>query len=390
MPSLPSVIYYSIHVQELRSILQWKIWHTPVHQRDEDKETPSLKACFRYLDATSRSFAAVIKELNHELLVPICIFYLVLRGLDTIEDDMSIALEKKESLLRNFSNVLEKDGWTFDENGPEVKDRDLLVHFHYIVEEFKKLKAPYRETIKDIARRMGNGMADYAGNAEFNKKGVNTVPDYELYCHYVAGLVGEGCTRLFVDGDLANPALKQRKDLHEGMGQFLQQTNIIRDIREDRDDGRHFWPREVWSKYVDEFDELFKIENREKALRCSSEMVLMALQKAPDCLFYLAGLRDQSVFNFAAIPQSMAIATLELCFRNPALFEKNIKINKGQACRLMIESSQNLRIVYNVFRDYARKIHKKNDPRDPNFLKISVACGKVDPRRQSNALQAEG
>lgn len=348
-----------------------------MHERDEESEPASLKACFDLLDQTSRSFAAVIKELNHELLVPICLFYLVLRGLDTIEDDMTLSLEKKDSLLRDFCNILERDGWTFGGSGPEERDRDLLVHFHYVVTEFKKIKKEYRDIIKDITQRMGNGMADFASDAEFNTHGMNTVQDHEKYCHYVAGLVGEGLTRLFVESGFGNPALKRRKDLHESMGQFLQQTNIIRDVREDWDDGRQFWPKEIWSKYVDNFDDLFKKENREKALRCSSDMVLSALQRAPDCLFYLAGLRDQSVFNFAAIPQTMAIATLELCFRNPNIFDKNVKISRGQSCRLMIESSQNLQILFGTFKTYARKIHKKNDPRDPNFLKISVACGKV-------------
>ena len=329
------------------------------------------------LDDTSRSFAVVIKELNHELLVPVCLFYLALRGLDTIEDDMTIPIDKKDPLLRNFHANLDKDGWTFDGSGPDEKDRMLLVHFHYVVTEFKKIKDQYKEIIKDITKKMGDGMADFCQNAEFNEKGVDTVTDYEKYCHYVAGLVGEGLTRLYVTGDLANPALGRRPDLYESMGQFLQQTNVIRDVREDHDQNRRFWPREVWSKHVNEYDDLFKPENREMALRCSSEMVLIALRRAPDCLFYLAGMKDQSVFNFSAIPQSMAIATLELCFRNPDIFDRNVKITKGQACRLMIESSQNLQTLFNTFKTVARRIHKKNDPRDPNFLKISVACGKV-------------
>lgn len=293
---------------------------------------------------------------------------------------MTIPLPKKEPLLRNFQDFLEQDGWTFTENGPNEKDRILLLDFHYVITEFKKIKMEYQVIIKDITKRMGNGMADYANNAEHNVNGVNTVKDYELYCHYVAGLLGEGLTRLFVEGKLANPALLQRTDLSESMGQFLQQTNIIRDIREDKDDGRRFWPKEVWSKHVDDFDDLFKKEHLEAALRCSSEMVLISLERATDCLYYLAGIRDQSVFNFAAIPQAMAIATLELCFQNPTIFERNVKITKGQACGLMIESSQNLPVLFGAFKRYARKIHKKNDPRDPNFLKISIACGKVSRR----------
>lgn len=309
--------------------------------------------------------------------MPICLFYLVLRGLDTIEDDMTIPLAKKDTLLRKFHTILQQDGWTFSESGPNEKDRELLVHFDCVVTEIKKIKPQYLEIIRDSCETMGNGMADYAHNAEFNEKGIATIKDYETYCYYVAGVVGEGLTRLFVEGKLANPGLAKRPDLQNTMGQFLQHTNIIRDVREDRDDKRRFWPREVWSKHVDDFDDLFKKENQEAALRCSSEMILHALEKVPDCLFYLAGLRDQSCFNFAAIPQIMAIATLELCFRNPAIFQRNVKITKGQACGLMVQASQNLQVLYGAFRTVARRIHKKNDPRDPNFLRISVACGKV-------------
>ena len=327
---------------------------------------------------TSRSFSSVIQELHHELLVPIALFYLILRALDTIEDDMTIPLEKKVSLLRNFHQVTEKEAWSFNDNGPDEKDRDLLVQYDVVVTEYRKIKAAYREIINDITAKMGAGMADYCNNAEHNKNGVNTVKDYDLYCHYVAGLVGNGLTRLFVESGLANPALLERPRLQEAMGLFLQKTNIIRDVKEDFDDKRRFWPKEIWSKHVTNFEDLFAPENLDAALNCSSEMVLDSLFHADECLFYLAGLKEQSVFNFAAIPQSMAIATLDLVFRNPQIFKRNVKITKGAACRTMMESTQNLRKVCEVFRGYARSIHKKNVPQDPNFLKISIACGKVE------------
>jgi len=133
MPSPLSMLYYVVHPNELRSIIQWKVWHNAVHERDESKECESLKRCFHFLNKTSRSFAAVILELHPELLVPVTLFYLVLRGLDTIEDDMTIPLEKKEPLLRNFQDILDKDGWNFTENGPNEKDRQLLVEFNVVI-----------------------------------------------------------------------------------------------------------------------------------------------------------------------------------------------------------------------------------------------------------------
>jgi farnesyl-diphosphate farnesyltransferase len=124
-------------------------------------------------------------------------------------------------------------------------------------------------------------------------------------------------------------------------------------------------------------------------------MVLTALKRADDCLFYMAGVKEQSVFNFVAIPQSMAIATLELCFQNKNIFHKNVKITKGSACELMMQSTQNLQLVCEVFRRFARKIHRKNKPSDPNFLEISIACARIEkfietifPTQSARTLQA--
>ena len=74
----------------------------------------------------------------------------------------------------------------------------------------------------------------------------------------------------------------------------------------------------------------------------------------------------------------MAIATLELVFQNPRIFETNVKITKGDTAQLMMESSQNLRTVCAVFKRYVRRIHKKNTPKDPNFLSIGITCAKFE------------
>ncbi|KAJ5481165.1 squalene synthase [Penicillium diatomitis] len=378
MGFIGNAIYFAFHPTQLRSVIQWKVWHNPPHERNEKNETETQKICFKFLDLTSRSFSAVIKELHPELLFPVTVFYLVLRGLDTIEDDTSIPLETKEPLLRNFKDVLSQDGWNFTGNRPEEKDRELLVQFQHIIAEFKNLKPAYQTIIADITDKMGNGMADYCVKAEKEDASVKTVEEFDLYCWYVAGVVGEGLTRLFVEAKFGNPALLDRPELQKSMGLFLQKTNIIRDVREDFDDERRFWPKEIWSKHVDDFEDLFKPECKEAALNCNSEMILNALEHVEECLFYLAGLREQSVFNFCAIPQSMAIATLDLCFRNYDMFQRNIKITKGDACQLMVESTQNLNVLCETFRRVTRSIHKKNTPKDPNFLKISVVCGKIE------------
>jgi farnesyl-diphosphate farnesyltransferase len=137
---------------------------------------------------------------------------------------------------------------------------------------------------------------------------------------------------------------------------------------------------------VDTFEDLFDPKHREAALACTSEMVLNSLRHAEDCLLYMAGIK-QGVFNFVAIPQVMAIATLEVVFQNSQIFETNVKITRGDAVQLMMES-QNLRGVCSVFKRYVRRIKKKNNPKDPNFLNISMACGKIEQFIEStNPLQ---
>jgi farnesyl-diphosphate farnesyltransferase len=59
------------HPSELRAVIQWAVFHDPLHERDRAKETPTLKTCYDLLELTSRSFSMVIQELQPELRVPV-------------------------------------------------------------------------------------------------------------------------------------------------------------------------------------------------------------------------------------------------------------------------------------------------------------------------------
>lgn len=391
-----NALYFALHPNHLGTLIQWYIYsfqtnkshrpiltipnrafrHRPQHPKDEKYKTPTAKTCFSFLHKTGRSFSPVVEELHPELALPVCIFYLILRGLDTIEDDPSIPLDVKEPLLRDFTDVLDKDGWNYTGNRPEEKDRELLVQFDNVTVEFKKMKPIYGVVVRDITARMGDGMADNARRAAEGASSIDSIAEYDLYCWYVAGIVGEGLTRLFVEAGLAEAGLL-KQGLYKPMGLFLQKTNIIRDIREDWDDSRRFWPEEISSKHVGNFDELFDPASQRAALSCSSEMILDALQHVCDCLSYLAGLQEQSVFNFCAIPQCMAIATLELCFCNPALFDRSLKICKGEALRLVVEAGRGMETVCYVFCRYVDRIQQKIQLGDPCYLRVRTTCEEV-------------
>ncbi|KAL0577634.1 bifunctional farnesyl-diphosphate farnesyltransferase/squalene synthase [Marasmius crinis-equi] len=376
------------HPLEFRTLLQYWLYHDKkrditAKQEHEtsgwDRET--MRRCWYFLDMTSRSFSAVIKELDGDLARVICLFYLVLRGLDTIEDDMTIPDEKKQPILREFHKLTVKPGWTFTECGPDEKDRQLLVEYDKVIQEVNLLPQQYRDVILSITEKMETGMADFAHKAATTSSiYLETVDDYNLYCHYVAGLVGEGLSGLFSASTKEADWLADQLELSNSMGILLQKTNIIRDYREDVEERRFFWPREIWGKKeygFAEMAEMYRPENKEKAQWVQSEMVLDAMRHLTDALDYLKLLKNQSVFTFCAIPATMAIATLELCFMNPEMFQRNIKIRKAEAASLIMRST-NPREVSEIFRSYCRKIHSRASTADPNFLRISVACGKVE------------
>lgn len=106
-----------------------------------------------------------------------------------------------------------------------------------------------------------------------------------------------------------------------------------------------FWPREIWSKYVNKLEvhrclplktkahfqmsswlenvyfrwiscwkclnsvhrycsqDLKSEENSVKAVQCLNDMVTNALLHVEDCLKYMSDLKDPAIFRFCAIPQ---------------------------------------------------------------------------------------
>ncbi|KAJ7062708.1 isoprenoid synthase domain-containing protein [Mycena amicta] len=385
MPLSTYLLLLLTHPNEFRTLVQYKLYYEPSRDLPNDPasgwERESMRTCWRFLDLTSRSFAAVIKELEGELARTICLFYLVLRALDTIEDDMTLPDAKKQPILRSFHQHTVTPGWSFTESGPNEKDRALLVEYPDVVTELLLLPADQRDAILSIAQKMGAGMADFAVRPIGTT--VDTQDEYDLYCHYVAGLVGEGLSLLFAASGKESPSIAGQLVLSNSLGLFLQKTNITRDLREDADERRYFYPRAFWGPYgfstpsdmcPPTFDEK---DVPEQALWVQSAMVVDALRHATDGLEYLRLLKNQSVFNFCAIPATMAMATLDLCFMNRAVFVKNVKIRKAAAANLIMRST-NPREVSLIFREYARKIHARALPHDPNFMKLSVACGKIE------------
>jgi farnesyl-diphosphate farnesyltransferase len=119
-------------------------------------------------------------------------------------------------------------------------EKTLLQKFQHVTIVHQSLKPAYQAVISEICERMAGGMCDFA------ERKVRTIADYNLYCHYVAGLVGIGLSRIFSISGLESPQVAADEHTSNSMGLFLQKTNIIRDYLEDLVDERPWWPHEIW------------------------------------------------------------------------------------------------------------------------------------------------
>ncbi|XP_022896037.1 squalene synthase-like isoform X2 [Olea europaea var. sylvestris] len=285
------------------------------HAEKQIPPEPQWGFCYTMLHKVSRSFALVIQQLDTDLRDAVCIFCLVLRALDTVEDDTSIATEVKVPILMAFHQHVYDREWHFSCGTKDY--RVLMDEFHHVSTAFLELGRSYQEAIEDITMRMGAGMA------KFICKEVET------------------------------------------------KTNIIRDYLEDINEipkSRMFWPRQIWSKYVNRLEDLKDEENSVKAGRCLNDMVTNALTHAEDCLTYMAALRDPAIFRFCAIPQIMAIGTLALCYNNIQVFRGVVKMRRGLTARV-IHGTKTMSDVYEAFYDFSRMLKSKVDNSDPNARK---------------------
>src|SRR3989338_1570592 len=147
---ISKVIYYTTHPFELTYLFQMKKEFrqfkpssdrlTVLSHSIDDREF-----CYEALKKVSRSFAIVIQQLPEELRDPVCLFYLILRGLDTVEDDMGIAQDEKKQLLLSFAERMNKEAFILENVGDTEDYRDLMLHFDRIIRQFHELGSAYKE-----------------------------------------------------------------------------------------------------------------------------------------------------------------------------------------------------------------------------------------------------
>lgn len=124
-------------------------------------------------------------------------FYLVLRALDTVDDDTSVDGEEREWVCCGFWRFL--DGERMEGDGPlrsgvygDGVDKKLLERFSKVLKCYNELPVERRGVNSDITQRLGASAAEH-----IHDRVCRTSVNYDQFCHYEAGLVGYGLSAMF-------------------------------------------------------------------------------------------------------------------------------------------------------------------------------------------------
>nr|G0Y286.1 RecName: Full=Presqualene diphosphate synthase; AltName: Full=Squalene synthase-like 1 [Botryococcus braunii]AEL16715.1 squalene synthase-like 1 [Botryococcus braunii] len=293
---------------------------------------PDRAFCYNTLHTVSKGFPRFVMRLPQELQDPICIFYLLLRALDTVEDDMNLKSETKISLLRVFHEHCSDRNWSMKSDYGIYAD--LMERFPLVVSVLEKLPPATQQTFRENVKYMGNGMAD------FIDKQILTVDEYDLYCHYVAGSCGIAVTKVIVQFNLATPEADSY-DFSNSLGLLLQKANIITDYNEDINEEprpRMFWPQEIWGKYAEKLADFNEPENIDTAVKCLNHMVTDAMRHIEPSLKGMVYFTDKTVFRALALLLVTAFGHLSTLYNNPNVFKEKVRQRKGRIARLVMSS----------------------------------------------------
>ncbi len=204
-----------------------------------------------HLSKVSRSFALAIRVLDQPLRDYVGLSYLLFRVLDTVEDAkwesrnlqeegfsrIDLIITEKTN-IEHFHKFLIQNT---DSMSISVGEKSLLSDLEQLIDLLSKLPKDIQNEIETYLISMSRGMKFFTCRnwGHFKLKNVSEV---NLYCYFVAGLVGEMLTRLlFLSKNCPLDNTKLMADSVE-FGLFLQKVNVLKDQVEDEKIGRYLVP----------------------------------------------------------------------------------------------------------------------------------------------------
>jgi len=258
----------------------------PINDRSDPQETASLHE--HLLEGVSRTFALTIPQLPDGLRETVTNAYLLCRIADTIEDDPDLDAEAKDTFHAAFLNAAEsgrgatafaRSLWPRLAPSTLYAEVELIRESPQVLRMTHRLQPRQRGAILRCLTNMSRGMGRFERSR--SRSGLEDVTEYERYCYFVAGVVGEMLTKLFCDHSPKIDA--KREDLEAravNFGLGLQMTNILKDVWDDYDDGVCWLPREVFASHGYDLSELQPNHNGNGAAFAASMQHLIGIAHA--------------------------------------------------------------------------------------------------------------
>ncbi len=272
------------------------------------------------LQGVSRTFALTIPQLPPALRQVIGNAYLLCRITDTIEDDNALSITQTRQLSEMFAEVVNGtvDADKFaDELYPLLSDHtipaehDLIKNTAAVIRITHSFNTTQRAALERCVRIMGKGMADYQETETLD--GLKDLPAMNLYCYYVAGVVGEMLTELFCDYSAAiNRNKPIMMKLAVSFGQGLQMTNILKDIWNDRERGACWLPQDIFLQQGLQLSELQDGNSDIRFQQGLGVLIGIARDHLQNALTYtcLLPAEEKGIRKFCLWALGMAILTL--------------------------------------------------------------------------------
>lgn len=268
--------------------------------------TDAYAACAEITRAEARNFSYGIRLLPPEKRRAMCAVYAFARRLDDIGDG-DLPVEQKRHQLAVCRESLHS---LIDQHVDDPHDA-VLVALHDSAGRLPIPLAAFDELIDGCL-------------ADVNGRHYRTFDDLVYYCRCVAGSVG----RLSL-GIYDPPHAEQASALADSLGVALQLTNILRDVREDRQNGRIYLPQEDLERFgctldldsagnlsdsPERFDALIRFEATRAMGWYDDGLRLLPLldHRSAACTAAMAGIYRRLLHRIAADPELIRSARLSL------------------------------------------------------------------------------
>jgi phytoene synthase len=260
-------------------------------------------ACAAITRREARNFFYGIRLLPPPRRSALCAVYALARRIDDIGDG-DLPLERKTAALAELREALHRMG---SDRGPDADDPVVTA----VADAARRYPIPL-EAFDELVTGVGMDVAMDAGARRYE-----TFADLVGYCRCVAGSVGRLCLGVF--GSRPDPAAARYADT---LGIALQQTNILRDIREDLGNGRVYLPQDELDRFgvtlaVDELGVLRDpTGGLDRLIRFSAarardwyadglRLVPLLDRRSAACTLAMAGIYRRLLDEIAADPQSV-------------------------------------------------------------------------------------